>query len=320
MKKFILFFSLIVISLASYSQYIDSLFLDTITFEENYEYLSIDTSSQNIWQIGEPNKVFFDSAYTPNLAMVTDSVNYYPENNSSYFDIKVSPANFPSYGWMVFLEFTHKYDTDTLMDGGYITVSYDYGLTWMNIIEDNSWNYDAIPYPGEPTGLNLYGEEDALFNGEKGFSGNSGSWVTTEFGWHFYPVSPPGLTTMLEDTTIIRFNFVSDSLNNNKEGWLIDHIRLIEYTLMGSVNDLRKIDFGIFPNPVQDQLHLTISDNTQLKSYSIYSISGVQIINCDLSEGEAYTIDVSELKNGMYLLEVNDIDGHRDLRRFVIKR
>lgn len=319
MKNTTLFFALVLISIQSYSQFIDSLFLDTITFEEPYEFLSIDTSEQNIWQIGEPNKMFFDSAYSSNLAIVTDTINYYPINNNSFFDIKISEANFPSYGWLVFLEFTHKYDTDSLMDGGYISVSYDYGISWTNIINDESWNYSIIPFPGEYSGMNLYSENDVLFNGESGFSGNSGDWITTEFGWHIEPESPPEFTNMLEDTTIIRFNFISDSINTNKEGWLIDHIRLISYGLMGSVDDLKKMNFEIFPNPVYDKFQLTFSENIQLQSFRIYSVNGELLLKQKASSTEIQFIDVSHLQSGMYLLEVISSDGYRDVKRFVVK-
>ena len=138
------------------------------------------------------------------------------------------------------------------MDGGYISVSYDYGETWYNIINDESWNYEIYPNSWDGANINLYNEDDVLYNGENGFSGNSEDWITTEFGWYYMPVNPPGFTTMLEDTTIIRFNFISDSVETNKEGWMIDHIRLISYLLMGSVDDYQKVDFSISPNPIRE--------------------------------------------------------------------
>ena len=32
------------------------------------------------------------------------------------------------------------------------------------------------------------------------------------------------------DTMILRFNFISDNMNNNSEGWMIDNIRHIQLT------------------------------------------------------------------------------------------
>ncbi|MDA3953800.1 MAG: transposase [Bacteroidales bacterium] len=40
-----------------------------------------DSSEPPIWQIGTPNKTFFDSAYSSPNAIITDTVNYYPINN-----------------------------------------------------------------------------------------------------------------------------------------------------------------------------------------------------------------------------------------------
>jgi len=113
----------------------DTLFIETITFEYSYPYLEVDTSNQNIWQIGTPNKAFFDSAYSAKNAIITDTVNYYPIDNISYFDLLIGAFNFNDlYPWNIYVGIKHKYDTDTLKDGGFITISYDNRTTWMNII------------------------------------------------------------------------------------------------------------------------------------------------------------------------------------------
>jgi len=307
MKKIILSLIISLFSLSAYSQFIDVHYLDTITFEEPYEFLSIDTSAQNIWQIGVPNKVYFDSAYSYDQAIVTDTVNYYPINNTSYFDLKISYENFPSYEWLIFLEITHKFDTDSLKDGGFISVSYDYGETWTNIINDESWNYDVSPWPGDYSGINLYTEDDLLFNGEKGFSGRSDGWIVTEFGWHMMPVSPPGLIeeiTELEDTTIIRFTFVSDSLDNNKEGWLIDHIRLVQYDLMGSVGDFEKIDFSIYPNPIIDEANISFDKFNRQLNLKLYTLSGQLIKNENYYNSRSIKFARDNIKPGTYILKI----------------
>lgn len=131
MKKLIvtgLFFFLVV---DGFSQWYQTEFnWDTIGFEENYEYIKIDTSSSNIWQIGFPNKTYLDSSYSGENAIVTDISNSYASDNHSYFDLYVGDFNYSDYyPWDIFIEFKHKFDTDTLKDGGYITVSYDNGNT-----------------------------------------------------------------------------------------------------------------------------------------------------------------------------------------------
>lgn len=65
-------------------------------FDSSNIYLQIDTtSSNNIWQVGQPSKTFFDSAYSPVNAIVTDTINSYPVNNHSAFDIYIGEFNNP---------------------------------------------------------------------------------------------------------------------------------------------------------------------------------------------------------------------------------
>ena len=51
--------------------------------------MELDTSASNIWQIGKPQKIIFDSASTVPNAIVTDTINFYPINNISRFGIKI---------------------------------------------------------------------------------------------------------------------------------------------------------------------------------------------------------------------------------------
>ena len=64
-----------------------------INFDTSYKYIHIDTSGQNIWQVGIPQKTYFNSSYSPSRAIVTDTVNDYPVNNYSYFDLYIGNFN-----------------------------------------------------------------------------------------------------------------------------------------------------------------------------------------------------------------------------------
>ncbi|MFI5135825.1 MAG: hypothetical protein ACHQD9_08235 [Chitinophagales bacterium] len=88
MKKLLLI--LIIVSLHS-EIYAQGVPLDeNITFETPDSLLKIDTTAGNIWEIGRPHKIFFDSAYSLPNAIVTDTLNPYPINNFSTFTIKIS--------------------------------------------------------------------------------------------------------------------------------------------------------------------------------------------------------------------------------------
>ena len=263
MKNLYLFFLFFINFYCGYSQ---SLYPgDTIgtpyeiNFDTGYYYINIDTNSSNLWQIGVPQKVFFNSSYTFPKAIVTDTLNNYPINNSSFFDLYIGNFITPYlfYPYDIFFDFWHKFDTDTLKDGCYITVSWDKGLTWTNIINDTIYGqYFGGTTPGY-WNTYLYSLTDTLYNGEYGFLGKSNGWVHTSFAWLVFPVKldfPP-------DTMILRFNFISDSINNNKEGWMIDRIRMFSIDLGGGIHSLLSDNniATIYPNPFNNNTEISLN-------------------------------------------------------------
>lgn len=186
---------------------------DTLDFETPYPHLFIDTLSGNTWQIGEPQKVIFNSAFSGSNAIVTDTILNYPINNTSEFVLAFGEFNFPTmYPMVLFFEIVHKYDTDTLKDGGFISISFDMGTTWTNIIEDFGSSAVTPASPGLGSG-NLYDTNDTLFNGEFGFSGSSNDWDTCWFAWYYQLVKD-----QVNDTTLLKFSFISDDNDTGKEG------------------------------------------------------------------------------------------------------
>ncbi len=189
----------------------DTTYIDTIIFENLCNYLSIDTSAQNIWEIGTPSQYFLDSAYTFDKAIMTDTNDFYPINNVSYFDLIFDFGQFPFYyhqynSWG--LSFKHKFDTDTLKDGDFITVSFDNRSSWYNIIEyiDQVYYGDLIlctfPSPNEN---GLYGFLDTLTQGQYGFSGRSDGWNTAAFLWEVCVVKGE---KSVSDTMIVLYKII----------------------------------------------------------------------------------------------------------------
>lgn len=298
MKKIILFIAIISISCHSFSQW-GPFILDTITFEDPYEFLLIDSLPGNIWEVGVPQKAVFNSAFSLPNAIVTHTANTYPAGNHSRFILKIGEFNYEGYyPWDIFMEITHQYHTDTLLDGGYITVSYDNGQTWMNIIRDTVYEEVTPSWENE----NLYNENDTLYNGEFGFSGNSGGWITTWYSWHIIPVDH---TWYPGDTMMIGFNFISDSLDTGRDGWMIDNIVLYAEDLGGSIGEKAQADWELFPNPAFDRISISSAFELQGARFRICNAAG-QVAHSGVLNGNI--IDVSGLQRGLYFLI---IDGPR---------
>jgi len=293
----------------------DEITFDIIDFESPRSYLSIDTSSGNLWEICKPNKTFFDSAFSADSAIITSFSDYYPDNNHSWFDLYIGRFNIPWYPESMYFEMKHKYDTEKNHDGGYITVSYDLGKTWMNIINDSV--YYAVS-PSTAPSDNLYSEEDTLFNGEFGFSGYSKDWITTAFSW-FVQVC------MIEkaevgDTMIIRFNFISDSSSSNHEGWMIDDIRLyiVEPWGINDINNSKLIQ--VYPNPGSTDLHVELDRAYQSIDVEVLDMAGKTVERYHFSGINCFTLDCSSLKNGLYILKTSLNTKTIEYKKIIVRR
>lgn len=106
---------------SSYAQFYE----DSVTFEVPVTTIIIDTATNDLWQIGHPGKTFFDGAYAGMNALLTDTIDPYPPNDTSSFIYVI--RNPYTQTCLSGLQFWHKYDTDTLNDIGIIEASYDGG-------------------------------------------------------------------------------------------------------------------------------------------------------------------------------------------------
>lgn len=265
---------------------------------ENCDFIAIDTSAENTWIVAKPQKVFFDSAYSKEHAILTDSVNPYPPNNYSYFEIPVTITYHN-----VAIDFWHKFDTDTLTDGGYISISYDTGATWHNVLDiakqiDTHFTGGMHYYTGA-----VYTDSSLLFNGEKGFSGNSGGWVKSTFDIHWtLPMSIENFHGY--GNIIIRFNFISDSVDNGKEGWMIDSLKVIE-SLIGNTNTINSEPISLYPNPSKGIVHLQLKKSMAVNTcrYTISDLTG-RVLDTKPIIRDQQQLDVSPYGKGIYIITV----------------
>lgn len=284
--------------------------IDSCNFESACNYVSFSTDSNNIWHLGKPNKDFFDSAYSGTNALITDTTNSYPTANHSYFDIKIG-SNFNSpYGNRI-IGFKHKFDTDSLKDGGYIEASYDNGKTWINVINQNP-DYRPIWFRTE----NMYSNNDSLLNGKVGFSSKSKGWIYSRIQWVWV-----GVMKKLPDTIILRFNFISDSIQTNKAGWMIDDL-MISMVIQGDgINDIsgHTSYFEITPNPINENSRIQIIGNSRIiYTVSVLNILGQTVKNIEIINQEAW-FTKENLKPGIYFVQLKNEDQIVETKKIVVE-
>ena len=77
----------------------------------------------------------------------------------------------------------------------------------------------------------------------------------------------------------------------------------------------------IYPNPVKDVLHLDLTSfNGNFNQIQIMNMEGKQVLNIfQVSGGQAYTIPIDNLTDGLYFLQMRTATGLYS-RKFVIRR
>jgi len=253
--------------------------LPVSTFEDRdtSQYFYIDsTQPNNLWQIGTPSKSnLFDSAYSLPLALVTDTQNTYLTNNISSFEFELYSDD------ATYIKFWHRVNTDTLADGGVIEVSYDGGNTWMNIINESRFTLE-----------NFYDSTSIISSsGKPGFSGNSGWIQSTIFGYEIYSVR-------------FRFTFTSDSINTNKDGWMIDDFNFRTYGT--GVREIKSnSQFKIYPNPTSDMVSIHSDKPITIKKIFVQNLAGQTILTTTNPD-----LDMSTFSSGLYLIDITTEKDH----------
>jgi hypothetical protein len=267
----------------SYSQYFDG----ADTSATNSLTINLDTSSSNIWQIGKPQKIIFDSASTFPNAMVTDTINFYPVNNISRFSFKIIP--WVTWGLLA-IQWRQKLDMDLHHDGGIIEYSVDTGNTWTNVFNNpHVWNFYGFQNANR----------DTLLTGEYALSGTDSSWeniwLCLDMSWMSF-----------NDSIYFRYTLKSDSINNNKEGWMIDNM-MAYITFLHPVKENEKKDYlNVYPNPTKDIVNIEIQkvrDFHIIENMELYNSAG-ELVRQWKNIPTKFWFDASKYADGIYFLKV----------------
>lgn len=265
-------------------------------FEQPYNsfthHFIIDTISNpnNIWQIGKPNKNVFDSAYTYPNAIMTDTFHSYPINDTSVLMLKVVSYNPGTLDhWYVLAGFSFMYQLN--IDSGEIAkieIAVDSGRKWVNLIEEDT-TYDITWGMSKP-------DFSQSTKGWQSFYINFTKWA---MGSHLYPYKI-GLNTSPKDTTLIRFTFISDSNQTNKDGWIMDNFNMDNLTSnIATVSNNNLI--SVYPNPAGNYIYIKpITNYFSKATLSIYNSIGQRVYHTSHIPTSGY-LPVN-LPNGMYTL------------------
>ena len=243
--------------------------------------ITIDTADHhhNIWQIGRPQKAVFSSALSAPNAIVTDTLNSYPVNDTSVF-ILSAPLSLSNNRPLLELQFSYRLDIDTNTIAS-VEISADNGRHWNNVM-------DSLP-------ANFY------------WDGDTANLSSSTNGWDqfFIAYRCPGCVNE-SDSILFRFTFISDSVPSTKDGWMIDNIGLSYWCETGPTINYT----GIYPNPAISELNIFSSD--VITNISIINVLGQMVYN-DTYNNNTVQMNVESLIAGVYFVRING----RDVRKFV---
>ncbi len=287
MKKITLFLISIIIFQIGKSQILPDILID---FEDpsTINMVQIDSISNpnNIWQIGQPNKSFFDTAYSIPNCILTDSINFYPINDTSSFIIK-HHANLGFHNNVVEFGIWYKVDTDSITDFGRIEFSPNNGQIWIDLLEDTAILPNHVWYDEKPV-----------------FSGKSSGWKCCGLNLGFFGTIYPNI---VGDTVHFKFTFISDSIQSNKEGWLIDNIHIVE--CVGGIyeNNFEIVQSNAFPNPVMNELTIDFK-NQESNDYklTIFDNIGREYKILDKIKSNTIKVNVKNMNPGLYFYRLID--------------
>jgi hypothetical protein len=191
-------------------------------------------------------------------------------------------------------------DVDSLHDGGIIEISHDNGISWKNLLED------TISQSGELSGK-MYTLADSINSAQKPGFNHSFDWETTTL----FVVS---FMSEYSDTTTFRFTFFSDSIDNQKDGWMIGSISII-----GQFEELPENIYSkmlLYPNPADEFVQLKYSNLYEQNEFQIFDSQGILVTNVTIDKSQK--IATSYLENGVYWL-VNLNENQQIVNKLVIQ-
>lgn len=316
MKKSLLFLIILVVLTITWEQLNAQWTYDQVSFETPTSKIIIDTTSGNLWQIGAPSKLLFNSAHSGIKAIMTDSLNSYPPNNTSKFIYVIrNPYTQTCYTSM---KFWHKYDMDTLVDIGIIEASYDGGNSWLLVSDTNEVS---------PMGSYFWWDNDYhALNGnythhELTISGKSDGWIQSKFNWEWWIPVKADTIIVPPDSLMIRFTFISDSIDTNKAGWMIDDILTTSAEWQMCTNTKEYPDnenLAVFPNPFSSQTTIRSKYLMKQSTITVFNSFGQIVTQIKNINGHEFTLSRNNLPSGLYFLQLTENNIRFETKRLII--
>ena len=216
-----------------------------------------------------------------------------------------------------------KIDTENGNAGGTIELTLDGGNNWLPIYDGQYYEtfidttFNTIGNWGQMFDFNVVNGPNIndSINGMPSYQGSDTTWKNVRIDFFCMAVK-------LNQEFLLRYTFHSDSVVSSKDGWMIDFVTINNLGLCSNINQNPNGISSIYPNPAVDNISLELNRQIghSIKYFNITDINGrilKQIIN---TNNEIKTIDVSSLKQGLYIIKAfNDANSSIGFKKIVIQ-
>lgn len=293
---------------------------DSIFFEYSTMPVSIDPSPSCIWQIGVPGKTWLNQAYSFPKAIMTDTLQPYPENSTSSFTFTIdsnSIWNNPI-GLATYFSFIHKFDTDTIDDYGMIEASIDGGINWCDL-GDPYCLQGYLPGP-------VWWENDSsltshhIYDHPAKFSGKSDGWIFSRI--HFDYAVGKSIENGWLDSIMVRFTFHSDNVPSGKEGWLVDNIIIGACDIYMGTPPAKEMKnkAEVIPNPLLACSRVQLNGMLPgINEILIFNYAGEIIMRKPVKPDETPRLYRKDFSPGIYLIQAITANGRSCSGKFTVK-
>ncbi len=124
------------------------------------------------------------------------------------------------------------------------------------------------------------------------------------------------LTSWANQLIYVAFKFENAAIGSST--WQLDDIKVIGKEITSSVNINALRNVYLYPNPAQNQITIVSDANVDIDEVRIFDVSGlVQKVISPYKNNSS--IDLGDLRKGMYIIQMKDADGGFIVKKLVVK-
>jgi hypothetical protein len=217
---------------------------------------NVNTDSNNVWDHCIIQKNTIDTAFSNHWGIVTDSINPYPINDTSYFDLKY---------WVQDDLNTHSLSL--------------FGRFWSDLDSNDYVSFQVSPN----NGVNWYDLDVKL-------TGETGGW-----SGYFIDITPFNDSIRIRpgDSVIIRHIFMSDSIFDNRDGIAFDYFEMT--SLYVGLDEVHEDPFNsLFSFFQSEETWNIVSKSTDQTRGAIYSIDGKKVHSFIIDPNSTFKLNLKE--------------------------